>query len=172
MSDATNVGGTAAVEVAWGEAALPFLAWSHLFSSMVTPELRGAAWEALELPESFASAHEAYWNTFQTGVPAPPVSLLLHGALGRPGQSVREDWLRVMEHLGLSWNEMHLPPDQLGAACEVYACAVQAEEDILVEELRSRYLLPWCEAAEARLLAMESSLVFIPRLFAQDLRGA
>lgn len=162
----------APAELAWSDAALPFLAWSHLFSSMVTKEIRAAAWEALELPARFEDASAEYWNTFQTGVPAPPVPLLLHGALGRPGQSVREDWLRVMEHLGLSWNEMHLPPDQLGAACEVYACAVQAGEGVLVEELRSRYLLPWCEAAEAILRARESTLVFIPRLFAEDLRAA
>ena len=171
MSAASDGGDAANAELAWGDAALPFLAWSHIFSSMVQPELRAAAWEALELPDSFEIHGDDYWNTFQTGVPAPPVSLLLHGALGRPGQSVREDWLRVMEHLGLSWNNMHLPPDQLGAACEVYACAVQAEEQLVVDELRARYLLPWCEAAEARLLAMESPLVFMPRLFSEDLRG-
>ena len=105
------------------ESALAIGAWSHVWSSAVSVDLRRAAWEALELPESFEDCKQEYWNVFQVGSDGPRISLLLHHALGRPGSSVREDWLRVMNHLGLQWNEVHLPPDQLGAACEVYACA-------------------------------------------------
>ena len=97
-------------------------------------DLRRAAWEALELPESFEDCKQEYWNVFQVGSDGPRISLLLHHALGRPGSSVREDWLRVMSHLGLQWNDVHLPPDQLGAACEVYACAIARNEPVLIEE--------------------------------------
>ncbi len=75
-------------------------AWSHVWSSAVSVDLRRAAWEALELPESFEDCKQEYWNVFQVGSDGPRISLLLHHALGRPGSSVREDWLRVMEHFG------------------------------------------------------------------------
>ena len=154
------------------EAALAMGAWSHVWSSAVSVDLRRAAWEALELPESFEDCKQEYWNVFQVGSEGPRISLLLHHALGRPGSSVREDWLRVMNHLGLQWNEIHLPPDQLGAACEVYACAIARNEPVLIEELRARYLLPWCEVARGILAADGSRLVFLPEHFEQDLRAA
>ena len=154
------------------EAALAMGAWSHVWSSAVSVDLRRAAWEALELPESFEDCKQEYWNVFQVGSDGPRISLLLHHALGRPGQSVREDWLRVMNHLGLQWNEIHLPPDQLGAACEVYACAIARNEPVLIEELRARYLLPWCEVARRILAADGSRLTFLPEHFEQDLRAA
>ena len=154
------------------ESALAIGAWSHVWSSAVSVDLRRAAWEALELPESFEDCKQEYWNVFQVGSEGPRISLLLHHALGRPGSSVREDWLRVMNHLGLEWNEVHLPPDQLGAACEVYACAIARNEPVLIEELRSRYLLPWCEVARGILAADGSRLTFLPEHFEQDLRAA
>ena len=154
------------------EAALAMGAWSHVWSSAVSTDLRRAAWEALELPESFEDYKQEYWNTFQVGSDGPRISLLLHHALGRPGSSVREDWIRVMSHLGLQWNDIHLPPDQLGAACEVYACAIARAEPVLIEELRARYLLPWCEVARGILQKDGSRLTFLPEYFEQDLRGA
>jgi TorA maturation chaperone TorD len=154
------------------ESALAIGAWSHVWSSAVSVDLRRAAWEALELPESFEDCKQEYWNVFQVGSDGPRISLLLHHALGRPGSSVREDWLRVMNHLGLQWNEVHLPPDQLGAACEVYACAIARNEPVLIEELRERYLLPWCEIARGILAADNSRLAFLPEHFEQDLRAA
>ena len=154
------------------EAALAMGAWSHVWSSAVSTDLRRAAWEALELPESFEDCKQEYWNVFQVGSDGPRISLLLHHALGRPGSSVREDWLRVMSHLGLQWNDVHLPPDQLGAACEVYACAIARNEPVLIEELRARYLLPWCEVARGILQKDGSRLTFLPEYFERDLRGA
>jgi len=154
------------------EAALAMGAWSHVWSSAVGVDLRGAAWEALELPERFEDCKQEYWNTFQVGSDGPRISLLLHHALGRPGSSVREDWLRVMNHLGLQWNDIRLPPDQLGAACEVYACAIARDEPVLIEELRARYLLPWCEVARGNLEKDGSRLVFLPEYFERDLREA
>ena len=154
------------------ESALAIGAWSHVWSSAVSVDLRRAAWEALELPESFEDCKQEYWNVFQVGSEGPRISLLLHHALGRPGSSVREDWLRVMNHLGLEWNEVHLPPDQLGAACEVYACAIARNEPVLIDELRARYLLPWCEVARGILAADGSRLTFLPEHFEQDLRAA
>ena len=55
--------------------------------------------------------------------------------------------------LDLAWDGVHLPPDQLGVACEVFACAIDAAEPVLVRELCARYLLPWCDTALARLPA-------------------
>jgi hypothetical protein len=154
------------------EAALAMGAWSHVWSSAVTVDLRRAAWEALELPESFDDCKHEYWNVFQVGSDGPRISLLLHHALGRPGSSAREDWLRVMSHLGLEWNDVRLPPDQLGAACEVYACAIARNEPVLIEELRARYLMPWCEVARGILEKDGSRLVFLPEYFERDLREA
>jgi len=154
------------------EAALAMGAWSHVWSSAVSVDLRRAAWEALELPESFEDCKQEYWNVFQVGSDGPRISLLLHHALGRPGSSVREDWLRVMSHLGLQWNDVHLPPDQLGPACEVYACAITRNEPVLIEELRARYLLPWCEVARGILQKDGRRLTFLPEYFERDLRGA
>ena len=153
------------------EVALPNLAWSHVWSPAVSSELRAAAWEALELPESYEDCKQEYWNLFQVGSAGPLVPLLMHAALKQPGQAAREDWLRVMSLLGLQWNEIHLPPDQLGVACEIYAVAITRNEPVLVEELRARYLLPWCEVARRRLELEESRLVFLPERFEQDLRS-
>ena len=153
------------------EAALAIGAWSHVWSPAVGVDLRRAAWEALELPESFEHCQQEYWNVFQVGPSGPRISLLLHAALGRPGSAVREDWLRVMSHLGLEWNDVHLPPDQLGAACEIYACAVARNETVLIQELRARYLLPWCRVAREILAAESSRLAFLPEHFERDLRA-
>jgi len=53
--------------------------------------------------------------------------------------------------------EHQLPPDQLGVVCEVLACAIEAEEPVLVRELRARYLLPWCEPSQRDSRAAASS---------------
>ena len=100
-----------------------------------------------EKPE--AEVRADYWSLC-LGTEAP-VPLLLHAGIGSDGVATREALLRVMEHLGLGWSERQLPPDQLGVACELLACAIEADEPVLVRELRARYLLPLCEAASARL---------------------
>ena len=150
-------------------AALPLIAWSRIWSPLVPDELREEAWRALELPDSFGHYSAEFWTTFQVGAPAPKVPLLLHAALEREGAAVREDWMRVAHHLELHWDGVHLPPDQLGAACELYACAIESEEPMLIEELRRRYLLPWCEFARARLEGGSSPLAFLPERFEADL---
>ncbi len=77
--------------------------------------------------------------------------------------------MRVMSYLKLSFDEFHLPPDQLGAACEIYACAIESQEPMLIEELRQRYLLPWCRFAQNRLAREDSPLGFLPQQFEADL---
>jgi hypothetical protein len=152
---------------------LRLLAWSRVFSPLVPEEWREDAWRALELPGAWPQVEAAFWPTFHVGLPAPRVPLLLHAALGSDGGRAREDWLRVASHLGLTWSEDRtLPPDHLGVACELLACALRAEEDVLVRELCARYLLPWCEAARARLAAEAGPLGELPARFAADLRSA
>ena len=129
--------------------ALAMLAWARLWSPLTDTATRATVWSALGLPGGFDEIAVEYWSAFHG--PAPTVSLLLHAALGRDGAAVREDWLRVMDHLELEWEAAQLPPDQLGVACEVFACAVEAQEPVLQRELLVRYLLPWCELALARL---------------------
>jgi len=111
-----------------------------------------------------------FWPTFQTGLPAPRVPLLLHAALHRDGGGAREDWIRVMDHIGLVWNDgQALPPDHLGPACEVLACAIERRETVLVGELCRRYLLPWCAVANDR-LEEDTILGQLPLRFESDLR--
>jgi hypothetical protein len=161
-----------AVSESSAAAALPLIAWSRIWSPVVPSELREEAWQALDLPDSFEHYSEEFWTTFQIGAPSPKVPLLLHAALEREGAAVREDWMRVAAHLELRWDDVHLPPDQLGAACELYACAIEREEPVLIEELRRRYLLPWCAVARTRLSSGDegsSQLGFLPERFEADL---
>jgi hypothetical protein len=151
--------------------ALTGVAWSRIWSPVVSEEMREDAWQALGLPDSFAAHASGFWSTFQLGAPAPRVPLLLHAAVGREAAAVREDWMRVAHHLGLSWDGVHLPPDQLGAACEVYACAIEREEAVLIEELRRRYLLPWCEFARVELARAPDGPGFLVERFEADLRS-
>lgn len=151
------------------EQALVILAWSRLWSPVVEESDRAAVWKALDLPGEYDDSKAEYWSTFHAGVPEPPQSLILHAALRQEGSAVREDWLRVLNYLELDWAATHLPPDQLGAACEIYACAIEREEPVLVEELRQRYLLPWCDAAEQKLRQEESKLVPVVESFRRDL---
>jgi len=150
-------------------AALPFIAWSRIWSPVAPEPLRREAWEALALPGSFDELSADFWSTFHIGSPAPKVPLLLHAALELEGARAREDWMRAMSYLKLHFDEFHLPPDQLGAACEVYACAIESEEPVLIEELCRRYLLPWCRFARERLAQEESRLAFLPEQFEADL---
>lgn len=159
------------MSVATQEASLSFIAWSRLFSPLAPEEWREEAWQALELPIDESDGTSAFWSVFVVGLPAPEVPLLLHAALGRDGGVVREDWMRVISHLGLTWSEHSLPPDHLGAACEVLACAIEAEETVLIRELCKRYLIPWSEVAHARLSQRDDSLATLPHRFERDLRA-
>ena len=150
-------------------AALPFIAWSRIWSPVAPEPLRREAWEALALPARFDELAPVFWSTFHVGSPVPEVPLLLHAALQLEGARAREDWMRAMSYLELRFDEFHLPPDQLGAACEVYACAIESQEPVLIEELRRRYLLPWCRFARERLAREENPLAFLPEQFEADL---
>ncbi|MCP4005797.1 MAG: hypothetical protein GY725_16525 [bacterium] len=153
------------------EAALPFVAWARIWSPLASAEYREEAWQALSLPGRFADSESAFLSAFLIGLPAPDVPLLLHAALGREGGTVREDWMRVIHHLELRWNEKALPPDHLGAACDVLACAIERGEDVLVRELRERYLEPWCAIASERLIGKDPSIAGLPEVFASYLRS-
>jgi TorA maturation chaperone TorD len=149
--------------------ALPLIAWSRIWSSVAPESLRREAWEALALPGCFEELSPKFWSTFHVGSPMPAVPLLLHAALQLDGGRAREDWMRVMSYLKLSFDEFHLPPDQLGVACEIYACAIESQEPMLIEELRERYLLPWCRFAKDRLARDDSPLGFLAEQFEADL---
>lgn len=153
------------------QAALPMLAWSRIFSVMAPEDLRQEAWEALELQEDFEKCRSEFWTTFLVGNPTPVVSLLLHSELNLEGDPTRAAFIHLMTHLGLEWDDMHVPPDQLGAVCEIYACAIEREESVLISEIRERYLLPWCAKAKSQLMLSCPSLVFLIDRFAEDLKA-
>lgn len=153
------------------EAALPFVAWSRVFSPLAPEAWREEAWQALQLPGRFADSESAFISAFVVGLPAPDVPLLLHAALGREGGAVREDWMRVIHHLGLRWSDKALPPDHLGVACDVLTCAAQRDESVLIRELRKRYLEPWCAVASERLAGKDHAIACLPERLAADLAG-
>ena len=150
-------------------AALAMIAWSRIWSPIVPEELRAEAWEALELPGDYEDHKVDYWSIFHTGTPAPKIPLLLHAALGMDGSNAREDWIRVLSHFELEWKDMHMPPDQLGIACEIYACAIEKEEPFLITELRKKYLSPWCAYASHMLADENPALKEVVEKFAEDL---
>ena len=69
---------------------LRLLAWGRLWSPLAGDDEHAEAWHALDLPGDFTTVRIAYWNAFHVGNPQPPVTLLLHGLLGRDG-AVRRD---------------------------------------------------------------------------------
>jgi hypothetical protein len=152
---------------------LNFLAWSALWSALTEDGLRAAAWEALELPGDFESIRIDYWNTFQVGIPQPPIPALIHALMNIDGAGVREDFMRAADHLGLSWGQARLSPDQLGPACEIFAMAIEREEPVIIRHLAKSYFLPWLDLAEAQLDATaEPRLARMLGLFREHLREA
>lgn len=153
------------------DAALVFVSWARIWSPLAPARARDEAWQALSLPGCFADGEAEFLATFVVGLPAPPVPLLLHAALGRDGGAVREDWMRVMAHLGLRFGDRSLPPDHLGGACELLACAIDHDDTVLIRELLERYFVPWTEvAAEHVAGAPHGAIARLPALFAADLR--
>ncbi len=150
---------------------LRFIAWSRIWSPLVPETLRDDAWQVLELPDCWSQHEPEFWQTFHVGVPAPPLPLLFHAVLGVPGDVAREEWLRVMTHLGLTWESQRLPPDHLGPACEILACAIEAEDSVLIDELCERYFLAWCRVGRERLAAAQSAMAWLPERFEADVRG-
>ena len=136
--------------------ALRFVAWARVWSPTAPHELRTEAWEALELPDTFARVESDYWATFHVGSPTPPVPLVLHAALGMEGGHAREEWMRILTFMGLRWQDVSLPPDHLAPACEALAMAIDREDPVMTNEIYERYLRPWCEKARDRLGAAEN----------------
>jgi TorA maturation chaperone TorD len=152
------------------EQALLLIAWSQIWSPLIDEQARARAWQALELPDTYAEHKAAYWSTFHVGAPQPSVPTLLHAALQRDGASTREDWTRVITWLDLRWNDRYLPPDQLGVACELCACAMDREESALVGMLAQRYLVPWCDSARQLLAQGEPPLRQVVLAFSRDMQ--
>lgn len=147
---------------------LRMLAWGCLWSPLAEDEDHQDAWTFLELPGSYEAARVEYWNTFHAGVPQPPVPLLIHALLQQEGAGLREDLMRVASYLDVEWGERRLPPDHLGPVCELYGLAMEREEPVLIEGLRTRYLTPWVQAASAA-LATRPVMADLVRRFSEDL---
>ncbi len=150
----------------------PFFHWAKLLSPLGTDDLREEAWAALDLPGTFAERKSVFWGTFHVGSPAPPVPFIMHAAIGTEGGAAREDWMRVISYLGLSWAGSVLAPDHLAVACEVYGCAIAAREPVLVRELADRYVLPWCEAATGKIAGTDCGLEVIVSELERDVKAA
>lgn len=150
------------------EEALPFIFWARIWSQLVPDEERAEAWELLDLPSSFETEESVYWTSFHVGLPAAPVSMLLHAALDMDGANVREDMMRMAHYLGLQMGGHRLPPDHLAAACEVFAQVLDRGEPVLAQEVSGRYFLPWCKAADEILKDAAPSLRPIVQRFADD----
>ena len=148
--------------------ALTMLAWGRIWSPVVSEDLQREAWQALDLPNSFDQMHVALISCFHVGQPSPPVPLLFQAALNQDGGAVREAWMRVMEHLHLVWNDVLLPPDHLGLACELFAIAIEKQEVVLVKELAERFFIPWCTLAIA-VLELDVELRSLLQCFEDDL---
>ena len=151
--------------------ALRFVGWARVWSPLAPRELRSDAWAALGLPDSFEKVEPEYWATFHLGNPLPPVPLLLHTALGMEGGHAREEWMRILQFLGLRWNGAALPPDHLAPGCEALATAIDREDGVFVSELCRRYLLPWCACARARLQEEPGAMRALASRFEADLRA-
>jgi hypothetical protein len=148
---------------------LVLIAWSRVWSPVVPVDWFEEAWRALQLPDDRALRDTEFCSLFHAGMPAPRVPLLLHAALGVSGDVARTDWMRVMSHLGLAPGDDMLPADHLAVDCEIFAHAVARGEDLIVRELRARYLLPWCETAADRLSGEDPRLLLIVEQFRDSL---
>lgn len=133
---------TAGAAIAADEQVLDLLLWSRFFSPLVDDGDRAGIYAALDLGD-FATVADDYWGTFHAGAPQTPVCLLLHAALQRDGAEMREDLVRVMEHLQLDWAGAPLPPDHAAVVLELLAIAHRDDEPVLQRELRARWLRPW-----------------------------
>lgn len=132
-------------------APLVALAWSRVFSPLVEEALRRDAWDQLGLPAPFAAWQSSFDGAFHVGFPEPRATLVLHALLGLDGGSVREEMVRILEHLDLEWGAHRLQPDHLACVLELLAAALVEGEAVLVEGLCDRYLVPWCAKALPRL---------------------
>lgn len=155
-------------EVARSRAVALLIAWARVWSPLLARDAKRESWEALGLPDPIDEVEPECWHVFHAALPAPPAPLLLHCLVGMDGSQAREDWLRAIHHLALVWSDRVLPPDHLAIACEVLAVAVENDDGVLVRELLVRYVDPWCAAAEARLVDVESPAAVLVASFRAD----
>lgn len=146
------------------------LHWSRIWSPLVPEDSISDSWQQLRLPGSWHEHQTAFLSAFHHGMPTPQISLLLHHTLGLPGNSTREEWMRLMSWLGLDLSEARLPPDHLAIACEAIAVAVDKDESVIVSEVLERYLFPWCELALTS-LGTKEILRRVPLLFKEELNS-
>ncbi|MCC6846883.1 MAG: hypothetical protein IT294_00170 [Deltaproteobacteria bacterium] len=144
-------------------------AWARVWNPLLACDAKRASWEALGLPESAEALEPECWRVFHAAHPAPPAPLLAHALLGMDGAQAREDWLRAIHHLRLTWSDRVLPPDHLAIACEVLAVALENDDAVLVRGLCTRYLDPWCAAAAERLAGEDSPVAMLPACLQADL---
>lgn len=170
----TNIAMTDRPVMTNAESTLDLLLWSRFFSPLIDDAQRADIYTALELGD-FASVANDYWGCFHVGNPQPPLPLLLHAALYLQGDDIREDLVRVMEHLQLDWATSPLPPDHLAVVLELLAIAQQQEEPVLQQELCRRWLLPWLQTSLEQIAGDQSTgSVWVPvlqRLRQDLLRG-
>jgi hypothetical protein len=140
--------------------------WARIWSPLASSEERLAAWEALGIDGE--GPPDDFWSLFHNGAPSPQVPLLFHAALGIPGDSAREDWMRSLDYLGLEWKDNVLPPDHLAVACDVVAYAAAEGETVLVRELTDRYLMRWAASAGEKLADCRSVCADLPARFTRD----
>lgn len=79
--------------------------------------------------------------------------------------------MRVLQFLGLRWNEASLPPDHLAPSCEALAAAIDREDQVMVAELCRRYLLPWCQQARNKICGDHEVMREVIECFDLDLRS-
>ncbi|WP_374592182.1 molecular chaperone TorD family protein [Aquabacterium sp.] len=132
------------------DGAIDLLLWSRFFSPMLDDRERAEVFSALGLG-SFETLAGDYWGTFHLGAPQSPVTVILHAELQLDGGDVREDLVRVMEHLQLDWAAAPLPPDHLAVVLELLAVSFEQEEPVLQHGLITRWLLPWATQVGQRL---------------------
>jgi hypothetical protein len=149
-----------------------WLDWARVWSPVVPVAETNAAWRTLGLPGDPAALHADFLATFHYGVPVPAVPLVLHHTLNRPGDSAREDWMRVLAWLDLAFGDVRLPPDHLAIACEVLAVAQARNERVILHELLERYVRPWCDVARHRLERTGSPLLPVVERFSAMLADA
>lgn len=152
--------------------ALVFVAWARVWSPLVEDALRREAWLQLELPGDFDEANRDFMRAFHVAVPQPPVPLLMHAALNLDGGNVREDFVRIMEFLDVEYQDQgRLPPDHLACICELFALSIDANEPVLVQGIRERYLVPWVAMAR-RVLDGHPLLEELVTQFGEDVAAA
>lgn len=125
-----------------------FLHWAMLFSPLRDDDLAADAWETLQLPGDFSAIATDFNRCFVLDYPAPKASPIFSALLQREAGACREEWMRIAAHLDLARTGPSLPPDHLALACEIIAHAITRNEQVLLQGILERYVMPWIRAAQ------------------------